>query len=44
MWGTIEDVVEKAKQMFSFSYLPGDRDGTYNISRKKPKISLEKYD
>lgn len=32
---------EKGKQMFSFSYLPEDRDGTYNIVNDSDKFMLE---
>ena len=32
---------EKGKQMFSFSYLPEDGDGTYNIVNDSDKFMLK---
>lgn len=32
---------EKGKQIFSFSYLPEDREGTYNIVNDSDKFMLE---
>ena len=32
---------EKGKQMFSFSYLPEDSEGTYNIIDNPEKFILE---